>query len=265
MYRNLRNILGPAYQNRNIIILDQIDSTNNYAKQLALNGAPSGTIVLSKAQHSGKGRLGRSFSSPDGLGIYFSIILRFSHSPLSLLPLTPLMAEAARRAIAATTGLSPKIKWINDLVFHGRKLCGILTEQILCGGYSSHIIVGIGINCNQTVADFSLDLQEIATSLRIALGEPVLIPDLAAELIRQVDLASDAVHSHLDQWMDCYRANCITIGSDVQLIEPNGTCYAHADHVDNRGALWVTLENGKKLPVNSGEVSVRGIYGYTDR
>ena len=240
-----------------IIHLDTVDSTNTYAKKLAAQDAPHGTVVLADYQTSGRGRLGRQFSSPAGLGIYCSVILRYPVPPERLLLLTPVMAEAARRAVVQTTGLQPAIKWINDLVLDGRKLCGILTE--LGQGF---VVVGIGMNCNQQSADFPPELRETAISLRQSLGSPVDRDAVAAELIRQVQQAADGFLDHPACWMDDYRQHCLTIGKDVQLIRGDTVRYAHVDDMDEAGALLVTLPDGTKETVFSGEVSVRGLYGY---
>lgn len=240
-----------------IIRLDTVDSTNTYAKQLARQGAPHGTVILADQQTGGRGRLGRSFSSPSGLGIYCSVVLRYEEAPESLFLLTPVMAEAARRAVAQATGLQPSIKWINDLVLDGRKLCGILTE--LGQGF---VVVGIGINCNQQTADFPPELRETAISLYQSLGKPVDRDAVAAALIRQVQQAADGFLNDPSCWMEDYRQHCLTIGKDVQLIRDDTVRYAHVDDMDETGALLVTLPDGTKETVFSGEVSVRGLYGY---
>ena len=240
-----------------IICLDTVDSTNTYAKKLASQGAPHGTVVLADRQTVGRGRLGRSFSSPAGLGIYCSVILLYSVPPERLLLLTPVMAEAARRAVVQATGLQPSIKWINDLVLDGRKLCGILTE--LGAGF---VVVGIGINCNQQTEDFPPELQEIAISLSQSLGKSADRAAVTAELLRQVQLAADGFLEDPGLWMKDYRRHCLTIGKDVQLIRGDTVRYAHVDEMDENGALLVTLTDGTKEIVFSGEVSVRGLYGY---
>ena len=240
-----------------IICLDTVDSTNTHAKQLAGQGAPHGTVVLANRQTGGRGRLGRQFSSPAGLGIYCSVVLRYSVPPERLLLLTPVMAEAARRAVVQATGLQPSIKWINDLVLEGRKLCGILTE--LGAGF---VVVGIGINCSQQTADFPPELRGTAISLSQALAKPVDRDAVAAELIRQVQMAADGFLADPACWMLDYRHHCLTIGKDVQLIRGDTIRYAHVDDMDETGALLVTLPDGTKETVFSGEVSVRGLYGY---
>ena len=137
-------------------VLPEVDSTNNVAKAAAAQGAPHGTVILSDYQTGGRGRRGRSFSSPQGMGVYCSVVLRYDVPPDRLLHLTAVIAEATRRAIVAATGLEPQIKWTNDLVLQDRKLCGILTELSLEAetGLTGYVIPGTGVNCGQRTEDF---------------------------------------------------------------------------------------------------------------
>ena len=221
-----------------VAVLPEVDSTNTRLKELAKQGAPHGSIVIADHQTAGRGRLGRRFESPKGKGLYLSLLLRQTPD----LRLTPMAAEAVRRAILQVSGLQAKIKWINDLVYDGKKLCGILTE--LCGDC---VIIGIGINCEGVP-------HECATSLA-ELGAGVDRSRLAAAVIDRLSQMSE-------KWMDSYKANCLTIGQDVQLLQNDTIRYGHADDMDDQGALLVTLEDGSKERIFSGEVSVRGMYGY---
>ena len=240
-----------------IRILKTVDSTNTHAKALAAQGAPHGTVVLADHQTGGRGRLGRSFSSPAGLGIYCSVILRLDAPPRELLRLTPMAAEAVRRAIVQTTGLTPRIKWINDLVLEGKKLCGILTEL---GKTLDHVIVGIGVNCGQQREDFPPELRDTVTSL--SMHRPTEREPVIQAMLQQLRQASDALLHDPRPWMDSYKRHCLTIGKDVQLIRADEIRQAHVDDMDEDGALLVTLPDGTKETVFSGEVSVRGMYGY---
>ena len=156
----------------NLHVLETVDSTNSFCRRLALEGAPDGTAVLADCQTAGRGRRGRSFQSPAGKGLFFSILWRPDCAPEELLPLTALSAVAVCRAIQRVTGVRPQIKWPNDLVLGGRKLAGILTEMSLEGesGHVSHVVVGIGINVHQQPEDFAGEVADIATSLDLSLG-----------------------------------------------------------------------------------------------
>lgn len=246
-----------------LIVLDTVDSTNLYAKKLASQGAAHGTVVIADCQTAGRGRLGRSFASPKGLGLYCSVILRLNLPTEQLMNLTVFTAEAARRAFLEAFGVETGIKWINDLVFERKKLCGILTEL----GFSSqgtpdYAIVGIGINCNHLPSDFPEEVALMATSLRQILGRPVDRSVLAGALIRQLTLAAEAMAHEPASWLNSYRTHCVTIGQDVQLVQNGQIRSAHVIEMDDQGALLVVLPDGTPEKVFSGEVSVRGMYGY---
>lgn len=244
-----------------IIRLETVDSTNTYAKRLAKEGVPHGTVILADHQTGGRGRMGRSFSSPKGLGIYCSVILRPEAEPSQLLHLTPMMAEAVRRAVLEATGLSAQIKWVNDLVINGRKLCGILTEMGLNGTKTDFVVVGVGINCNQKKEDFPAELQEIATSLSMELGKEIDRETVINALLRQIQIAFDCLLTPQD-WMEAYRQNCITLGKEVQIIRGEEVRQGFAEDMDDTGALLIRPADGSLEKVDSGEVSVRGLYGY---
>lgn len=221
-----------------ITVLDSVNSTNSYLKELAKQGAPHGSIVMADHQTAGRGRLGRRFESPKGHGLYLSVLLRQKPD----LRLTPLAAEAVRRALLQASGIQARIKWINDLVYGGKKLCGILTEIA-----EGCVIIGIGINCRGIP-------HECATSLA-ELGSPTDRSRLAAAVIEQLSQMTEC-------WISSYKAHCLTIGQDVQLIQNDTVRYAHVDDMDDMGALLVTLADGSKERIFSGEVSIRGMYGY---
>ena len=245
-----------------ILVLDTVDSTNTFAKTLAAQGAPHGTVVLSDHQTGGRGRRGRSFSSPKGKGIYLSVILRFDTLPDRLLHATCVAAEAMRRAVKEACGLESGIKWINDLVYERKKLCGILTELTFTpDGKLDSLICGIGLNCLQLPEDFPPEIASIATSLLQITGHADRTA-VAAAMIRQLHLAAEELLINPGPWMADYKAHCITLGQDVQLLRGDEIRYAHVDDMDDQGALLVTLADGTKETVFSGEVSVRGMYGY---
>ena len=261
----IRNRLAGHPWAETIVVVDSVDSTNNLAKQLASAGAPEGTCVLAETQTGGRGRLGRSFASPGGMGVYLSVILRPDARPDELMHLSACAAEAGAEAVEAQTGLKPGIKWVNDLVAGGKKLSGILTELSveLETGRAQYAVVGIGINCCQRPSDFPPELAGVATSIAIQTG---LDPDrnaLAAELIRSISRLSSELLTARTAWMARYRARCITLGKPVKVLWPDGTREAFAVGLNNYAALEVEYPDGTRATVSSGEVSVRGMYGYT--
>lgn len=242
-----------------VLYFDSIDSTNTRAKLLAAQGAPQGTVLIAGHQTGGRGRLGRSFSSPGGMGVYMSVILRPNCPPAELMHLTCAVAVAMCDAVEASAHFRPGIKWTNDLVFQGRKLAGILTELgISPQGLVDYAVIGVGLNCCQKASDFPEEIRNMAGSLAMISGKEIDRSRVAAamiEALRHMDLA--------DRSMDRYRADCITLGRDVSLVKADGTVrYGYALDIDAEGALIVRFPDGSLETVNSGEVSVRGMYGY---
>ena len=244
-------------------VLDCVDSTNNLAKTLAAQGAPAGTVVIAERQTGGRGRLGRGFSSPPGMGVYLSVIPRPDAPPERLMHLTCAVAEVLCDGVEAASGLRPGIKWTNDLVSGGRKLCGILTELSLEAesGHVQYAVVGAGVNCGQKLSDFPPEIQDIAGSLTMLTGKPVDRNTLAAEMIRSLSRLDGSLVEHREQWMDRYRRDCVTIGRAVSVSRAGETRWGQAVDVDGWGALLVDFGQGPEA-VHSGEVSVRGMYGY---
>lgn len=261
----LREITAFLPQGReNLRIYESIDSTNTQCKRLAMDGAADGTVVIAEQQTAGRGRRGRSFQSPQGLGLYLSILWRPRCRPEQLLPLTSLAAVAVSRAIERVTGEVAFIKWPNDLLLHNRKIAGILTEMALEGesGQIDYVVVGIGINVHQTDADFTPDVAAMASSLDAVLGVSVSRARLAAALTEELDLLRREVMWQPERYLAEYRARCITIGSTVQLLRGEDRSTAQAVAVDDRFGLVVRHADGSEEIVRSGEVSVRGLYGY---
>lgn len=241
----------------------EIGSTNEELALLARQGAPHGTVLLADCQTSGRGRLGRSFDSPAGLGIYMSVLLRPDCSPEELMHLTcaagVYMCDALERAV----GLRPGIKWTNDLVLNRRKLAGILTKLGLSPqGRVDWAIVGIGVNCCQTLEHFPPALRETATSLSMALGREVDRGAVAAAMMDGFFRMDQALLTRRPDILARYRQDCITIGQDISLVRGEQCRRGHALDVDDQGALVVEFSDGSREAVNSGEVSVRGMYGY---
>ena len=225
-----------------------LDSTNTFAKALAAQGAPHGTVIVAGSQTGGRGRLGRSFHSPEGTGLYFTAILRPDCDAADLMHLTCAVAVAVSDAVEDTCGIRPGIKWINDLVCGARKVGGA--------------IVGIGINCRQQASDFPPELQTIAGSLALVSGRDVSPAHLAAAIMTRLSDLAPRLLTEKQAIMDRYRANCITLGQEVSLHRADIVTHATAIGIDDEGALLVRYPDGRVEPVNSGEASVRGMYGY---
>ena len=236
---------------------ETIDSTNTYAKKLAVEGAPAGTVIIADHQSAGRGRLGRSFSSPENMGIYLSVILRPDCYPAEMMHLTYAAGLAAVNAIGEP---DVGIKWTNDLVLGKRKLGGILAESSVnhFTNKMSWVVVGIGINCCQRISDFPKELQHMACSLGMHQQD---VPALIANLIRQFHQMDRQLLGEKGRIMDSFREKCITIGSKVSVVRGEDIRHGTAVWVDDDGGLVVEYSDGIET-VTSGEVSIRGMYGY---
>ena len=236
-----------------IYIFDSLESTNLEAKRLAVSGAPHGTIVLAARQTAGRGRLDRRFESPLG-GVYFSVILRAAVRTSAVQTATVSAAVAVCRAVESLCGLSLGIKWVNDLYYQGKKVCGILTEAgaDLESGRLEWLVVGVGLNLTATASDFPPELAGIAGSLYPGGPAPVARAALAGEVARQL-LALCPDFGGLDE----YRARCFVPGHWVT-VNTGFECYpARAIEIDDAGRLVIQLENGRTEALRFGEVSIR--------
>ncbi len=242
---------------------ESIDSTNDEAKRMAKNGAPHGTVLIAGQQSGGRGRMGRSFQSPTGMGVYLSVILRPGCKPQELMHLTCVAGVAMCNAVSALTGQRPGIKWTNDLILQKRKLGGILTELSIDPktGLTEYAIIGIGINCCQYTEDFPPELQSIATSLSMA-GVPVQPSDLAAAMICALADMDGSLFAEKAVWMQIYRTDCVTLGQQIAVVLAQSVRHGKAVDVDDNGGLVVAFDDGQTETVTSGEVSIRGMYGY---
>ncbi len=249
---------------QNLICLDSVDSTNNYAKKLAGEGAPHGTVVLCDHQTGGRGRRGNSFLSPAGKGLYLSVLLRPELPPMDVIDLTAWIAVAVCDAVEQVTGERPGIKWTNDIILRRKKLCGILTEISLEGesGDLHYVVAGIGINVSQSAEDFGEEVSRVAISLEQALGRRIRRADLAAALIRALDRLARDFPEKKAEYLERYRADCLTTGHEVRLIQKGQTRTAFAESIDDDFALVVRWSDGTRETITAGDVSVRGLLGY---
>ena len=234
--------------------VNSTDSTNNECKRL--EDKTDGTLVIADAQTAGKGRLGRVWESPHGSGIWMSILLKPDVSLESVSQITLVTGMAVCRAV----GIDAMIKWPNDVVIDGKKICGILTEMSAEIERINYVICGIGINVN--TPSFPEELQDKATSLFVETAKKHEREKIAADVLNEFEkLYNVFTEKGFSFLADEYRKMCVTLNKDVRVIYRNNELTGKAVDIDDSGNLIVETENGQ-ITVHSGEVSVRGIYGY---
>ena len=242
---------------RDIQVFEQTTSTNDVIEKLARDGVREGAVVFAESQTKGRGRLGRKWMSPTRKGLWFSILLRPQLNPQEATQLTVASATALRRAIKTITGLDSEIKWPNDLLVDGKKIVGILTEMSAEVDRVRHVILGIGVDVNQDVAEFPEELRKLATSLKIASGEPICRAELAVEILRELDfdytrITSGKFSAVADEW----EAGCITIGRNVTVLIGDRKMRGRAEALDDDGALLVRTEHGHLERIIGGDVTL---------
>ena len=237
-----------------IHLYETLDSSNQTAKQLALAGAPHGTLVLAGQQSAGRGRMGRRFESPAEKGVYLSLVLRVPVPASEALGVTIGASVAVARAVRALCGLELSIKWVNDLYYQGKKVCGILTEagSSVESGFLDWLVVGIGLNLTTAPEDWPDELARTAGSLFPGGPAPVSRAALAGAIAREL-LALCPAFDCLDE----YRARCFVPGHWVTVCTAAETYAARALAIDDRGALLVEREGGRQVALQHGEVSIR--------
>ena len=247
-----------------INLFQELESTNTTLKLMAQEGCPAGTVVIADRQTGGRGRLGRTFLSPGGVGIYLSALIRPDCAPTELMHLTCAVAVAMCDAVENAFGFRPGIKWTNDLVVANRKLGGILTELGLNPqtGRVDYAILGIGINCGQTETDFDESIRSFATSVRMVTGQTPSRELLIAQMVKALERMDQELLISPVALLEQYRRDCITLDQDVSIVKGDEVRHARALDIDAEGGLIVRYDTGETGTVTSGEVSVRGLYGY---
>ncbi len=259
----IKNLRESCPWQDSLLWFDSIDSTNTRARELARQGAPHGTVLIADHQTGGRGRRGRSFYSPAGSGIYMSVILRPCCVPRQIMHLTCAAAVAMCDAVESAVGFRPGIKWTNDLVCGKRKIAGVLTELGFDNrGNVDFAVIGIGINCCQQEADFPEDIRSIAGSLTSISGQSIDRAVVAAAMMDALYRMDAELLTGKAHILNRYRKDCITLGKEISLVRGEEIRHGTALDIDDAGALIVRFPDGTAEAVNSGEVSVRGMYGY---
>ena len=257
----LESIHATEWAGCEIYYFDSIDSTNTKAKELAEEGHPSGTLVVADRQTAGKGRRGRSWESPTGIGIFMTLMLKPEINPNNASMLTLVAAMATTRAIRRVTGVPALIKWPNDIVMNGKKVCGILTEMSAQFDYINHIVIGIGINVHNE--DFPEEIAKTASSLYLESGQHIHRASLIEAFLEEFeDVYAEYLKTEdMEGLQKEYDAMLVNRGRQVRVLDPKEPFEGKAMGITKKGELIVDTWESRKL-VSSGEVSVRGIYGY---
>lgn len=242
-----------------------LESTNVTAKEEAEKGAEGGTVIVADRQTAGKGRRGREWNSPSGGNLYFSLLLRPDFEPDRASMLTLVMALSVAKALDGIVGKDcprPEIKWPNDIVMNGKKVCGILTEMGLKQSAIDYVIIGVGINvCRQ---QFGAKLVDKATDLETLCGQKIQRDELLQRILEAFETYYTAFtkQGNLQGMQEEYNGRLVNLGREVCVLDPGGEFTGIAGGITDTGELCVERPDGIVTKVYAGEVSVRGIYGY---
>ena len=253
----ISNALIDELKGTEIHLLNTVDSTNDYAKMLAKQNAPEYTLVVADTQTHGKGRMGRTFSSPSGTGIYMSFILRPKTSLETAQLITSCVAVAISKAIDTLCNCSSKIKWVNDIFLNDKKISGTLTEGAINfeNGSFEYAIVGIGINVRSVKNIFDGELSSIATSIEDETGLKISRSRLIAEVFNNVYLQLQSIDEK--SFIKEYKKRSLIVGKDVIVSENGQEVFAKAIGIDKTAGLIVQFEDGSTKVLNSGEARIR--------
>lgn len=249
-------------ENKKIIYYKQLDSTNTEVARLAAKGASQGTVVVADTQTAGKGRRGREWESPARENIYMSVLLRpdcvLDRAPM----LTLVMAYSVAQVLRQLGFTDVQIKWPNDLVLSGKKICGILTEMQLKGSEIDYVVVGVGINVN--TSKFPEELKDTATSLYLESGRILDRENMVESVVECFDKEYRQFLNvqDLSFLREAYNGMLVNVDKEVRVLEPGNEYTAYAQGINASGELLVRTAEGEEKRIYAGEVSVRGIYGY---
>lgn len=252
----IRQYLTGAAQSLDLRVFDSVDSTNLVLRSLANEGATEGTVVIAAEQTGGRGRKGRSFYSPQGTGVYISLLLKPRIAPDDATLITTTAAVAVSEAVEALSGEPAAIKWVNDVFLRGKKVCGILTEGSfdMESGQFEYAILGAGINVYEPDGGFPAEIREIAGSVLVSPAPDAKNRIIAEYLNRFLPLYRSLGSAKTNAE---YRRRSFVLGKMVNVFAGDRATPAHAIDIDERCRLLVEYENGRRETLSSGEISVR--------
>jgi len=247
----------PKGRAERVLFLECVESTNTFLRRET--SAPAGMTVVAGEQTGGRGRQGRSFYSPRDMGVYLSMLVRPDASHADIAGVSACAAVAVSDAIEAVSGARPGVKWVNDLLLGGKKICGILTELAVEAetGRVEHLIVGAGVNVNQSPGDFPEELRDIATSVRAFTGKGVDRGRLAGEMIRGLDALFSGWPDNKPKYLEAYRRDCVTLGREVVITQGDSVRHAFSEDLGDDFSLIVRFPDGRRETLRYGDLSVR--------
>ncbi len=256
---DLLAVLNPGMViGRDIRVFQETTSTNDVVDKLGRDGVKEGVVVFAESQTKGRGRLGRNWVSARGKGLWFSVLLRPPLPPQAATQITVASATAMARALRGVAGLRVEIKWPNDILLNGRKLCGILTEMTAELDKINFMVLGIGVNVNFHANDFPPELRKIATSIQNETGQTLRRSDVASAILGELDADYARVRSgQFEAIADEWEANCTTIGQNVEIACGNRVVLGRAESLDSEGALLVRTQHGHLERIIGGDVTLR--------
>lgn len=255
--QGVQKYLEPICKNMELNVLGSVDSTNTFARERAVNGAPDGYTVIANTQTCGRGRRGRNFYSPADTGVYMSLVLRPHHYlAQQAVRLTTMAAVAVCEAIEAVSGEKAEIKWVNDIFVRGKKVCGILTEASfgMEDGFLEYAILGIGINVSVPVDGFPDEIKDIAGAV-FEKSKNDGKNHLAAEFLNR--FMNYYLSAEKMDYVENYRNRSMAIGKEIQVISASDTKKAIAVDIDQDCRLMVEYEDGRRECLSSGEISIK--------
>lgn len=248
-------VAGHRVVGRDIHVFEETGSTNDVADKLARDGAAEGVVVFAESQTRGRGRLGRKWVSPARKGLWFTVVLRPDLRPESATQITVVAANALARAVRQFTGLAPQLKWPNDLLVNGRKVAGILTELTAELDHIKYVLLGMGVDVNLAAHDLPADVRKLASSLKIEAGRPFRRADVAAAILRELDVDYARLRDgHFAQVAGEWAAQCGTLGQTVRIQIGGRELHGRAEALDDTGALLLRTVHGHLERIVGGDV-----------
>ena len=242
---------------RSIRVMDTTTSTNDEVERSALKGESEGLVIFAETQSKGRGRMGRKWSSPAKKGLWFSILLRPPLRAIECTQITIASAIGLRKVLSRFKGINPQIKWPNDILVRGRKIAGILTEMSAEPNHVKHLVVGIGIDVNQTYSEMPAHIRPLATSLKILLGKPIDRPQLAVDILHELNIVYKKILSgDFEDLAGDWSNYCTTLGKRVSIEIGSRKIIGCAEALDETGALLIRTEHGRIERVVGGDVNL---------